>query len=117
MVKRYLDSMEKTTAFKDNLPCEDWLTYFKHRWNDRIRLRKPDVLIKAHALNLNEKTLDSFFCIYHTLLSENGFVDENYSSDRIFNANETGLSMDPNKRKLYFKKPLAGSYILTPISG
>ena len=43
-------------------------------------------------------------------------MDENDSADRIFNADETGLSTDPNKRTLLFKKSLRDSYILTPIS-
>ena len=44
-------------------------------------------------------------------------MDEDDSADRIFNADETGLSTDPNERKLFFKKSLRDSYILTPTSG
>ena len=117
IVKSHLESMEKTTDFKDNLPGEDWLTSFKRRWHGRIRLRQPEAQTKACAPYLNQKTLGSFFPMYHTLLSENGFLGEDDSADRIFNADETGLSTDPDKRKLFFKKSSRDLYILAPTSG
>ena len=61
MVKSYLDNCDrKEERFKNNPPGEDWLISFKRRWQDWVRLRKPEVLTKARAKFLNEETLTSF---------------------------------------------------------
>ena len=58
MVTSYLDNCDKKEErFKNNLPGEDWLISFKRRWQDHVRLRKPEVLTKARAKCLNEETV------------------------------------------------------------
>ena len=117
MVKSYLDNLGKETPFKDNVPGEDWMISFKRRWQNRIRMRKPEVLTKARAENLNEVTLKSFFDMYQKVLSENGFFQSENAADRIFNADESGFATDPNKRKMFFKKSSRDSYLLSPTCG
>ena len=118
MVKFYLDNCDrKEERFKNNIPGEDWLISFKRQWQDRVRLRKPEVLTKARAKCLNEETLTSFFNMYFNALNENGFFNDDNSAQRIFNANETGCSTDPNKCRLFFKRSSKDSYLLTPTCG
>ena len=103
--------------FRNNFPGEDWMTSFKRRLHNRIRLRKPEVLKKAHVQNLNEETLNAFFSMYYNFLSEKGFNHDEDAPYRIFNADELGCSTDPNKWKLFFKKLSKNSYRLTPTCG
>ena len=103
--------------FKDNAPGNDWMISFRRRWGDRIRLRKPELLTKARAENLNQETLGKFFDMFHDVLSAENFFEDPNAADRIFNADETGFATDPNRRKMFFKKSSKDSYLLTPTCG
>ena len=105
MIKIYLDRMGKKTVFnKDNLPDKDWVISFKRHWQDQIHMRKPEVLTKAWAQNLNQQTLDKFFDMLLEILNSNGFHADADVAARIFNANESGFSTDPTHKKMLFKK-------------
>ena len=90
---------------------------FKRRWQDRILLRKPEILTKVRDESINQKTLDNFFDMLHKILNSNGFLVDADAADCIFNADESEFSKDSNQKKIFFKKSSKDIYLLTPTTG
>ncbi|GAB1602582.1 hypothetical protein Ahia01_000537800, partial [Argonauta hians] len=51
MVQTYLDSSEKVTSLKNNIPSKDWLLSFKKRWQHRLVMTWPELLTRATPRN------------------------------------------------------------------
>lgn len=64
----------------------DWLKGFLKR-NPNLAFRKAEATSAARARAFNKPTVDAFFKMYEDVLTRMGFT-----ADRIFNADETGIS-------------------------
>jgi len=73
-----------TTPFKDGIPGNGWVRWFKTR-HPNISLRKAQPLEVARAKGLNSKNVATFYKNLQVLYEENKYEDSH-----IWNADETG---------------------------
>lgn len=69
-----------------------WFDHFMRRHKDRLAIRKPEGTSLARALGFNRESVTNFFN-----LLEAEFEKHSYLPDRIFNVDETGLSVVQTK--------------------
>ncbi|XP_063216887.1 uncharacterized protein LOC134527855 isoform X1 [Bacillus rossius redtenbacheri] len=71
---------------------KDWFHGFMTRNKDKLSIRKPTGTSFSRAKGFNKEEVSAFFD-----LLEKQFEKHNYSADRIFNVDETGLSVVQSK--------------------
>ncbi|GFR90271.1 tigger transposable element-derived protein 6-like protein [Elysia marginata] len=97
-VKEILDLRGASTKSGDGLPGKDWVLSFRKR-HPELSLRTPQALGKERALVCYED-VERWFSDMKTYLDGED-PDLLSSADRLFNADETGFSLNPaNKRVL-----------------
>lgn len=113
IVKSYLDSMDLQTVFKNNIPGDDWLHHFMNRWKDRLTLRNPDYVNNAKVRELTDAVIDGFFQMLTQLVNQLGITD---LPERFYNLNETGLNLDPKKKKAFHHRGIKnGQYVMPSV--
>ncbi|KAI5715791.1 hypothetical protein M8J77_022459 [Diaphorina citri] len=78
--------------FVSDIAGRSWLDHFLDRHKDKISIRKPTGTSFARANGFTEERVGHFFD-----LLESEFEKHNYPPDRIWNVDETGLSVVPSK--------------------
>ncbi len=117
IVKTYLDSLGKTTRFKENIPGEDWLASFSQRWKNRLTTRKPEILTKGRAEGLTNEVVDTFFNMVEQVLKENNLEGAPDLAKRLHNSDEAGLSTNPISKKVFIPKREKNAYLKAPGAG
>ncbi|GAB1602359.1 uncharacterized protein LOC115211605 [Argonauta hians] len=113
IVKSYLDSMELQTVFKNNVPGDDWLHHFMNRWEDRLTLRKPNNVNNLKVRELPDAIIEGFFQMLTQLVNQLGITD---LPERFYNLNETGLNLDPKKKKTFHHRGIKnGQYVMPSV--
>eukprot|EP00058_Branchiostoma_floridae_P018305 XP_002603794.1 hypothetical protein BRAFLDRAFT_86625 [Branchiostoma floridae] len=85
-------------------PSNNWWLSFKKRQG--MLLRKPDPLDRARKDAIDESTINDFFTKYKAVMEKYGLTN---APHRIYNADETGFSLDPQKKKIVTFKSLSGA--------
>ncbi|KAJ4430442.1 hypothetical protein ANN_22658 [Periplaneta americana] len=70
----------------------DWFKRFMQRHNQKLSLRAPTDTSVARAKGFNRESVNKFFSPYEEAIEAN-----NYPPSRIFNVDETGLTVVQNK--------------------
>ena len=84
--------------FHDNKAGKAWLCGFLQR-HQELAIRSPEPTSLARAVGFNKPSVDKFFSLYKEELEKGSFTD-----DRIWNADETGLTVVHVPRKVLAKK-------------
>ncbi|XP_044739994.1 MFS-type transporter clz9-like [Chrysoperla carnea] len=79
-------------SFRNNIAGRAWLDHFLLRHKDKLSIRSPTETSNARAQCFNKEAVDKFFDIL-----EEEFQKHNYPPERIFNVDETGLSIVQSK--------------------
>lgn len=80
------------TPFKSGIAGRYWLKGFLNRHKNVLSMRKPTGTSFARAIGFTKEKLDTFYDIL-----ENVYSEKNYPADRIFNVDESGLSIVQSK--------------------
>ncbi|KAG5877635.1 hypothetical protein JTB14_030033 [Gonioctena quinquepunctata] len=80
------------------LAGEDWLSSFRKR-HPEIALRSPEATSLARAQGFNRQSVAKFFKLLKDITDK-----QNYTSHRIFNVDETGLSTTQSRSSKVFAK-------------
>lgn len=104
MIKTYLDSQKRLTAFKFNLPGKDWMIGFRKRWGNKVMLQCPELKNEHKFTASAAQAVNSFFKIFCTFLTEDNFQSDTNASARIFTVSEIACSVDPKWQQMLFKK-------------
>lgn len=84
------NNIQKT--FKNDVAGRAWLDHFLRRHKDKLSLRRPMGTSYARANGFNREAVKEFFIILEAEMSKT-----NYPPDRIFNVDETGLTIVQSK--------------------
>nr|XP_039272242.1 uncharacterized protein LOC120346542 [Styela clava] len=71
---------------------KDWWSGFRERYGNLITIRKPQPLSIQRAIHLNKPTVNKYFDLLEAVMKENSLFN---SPARIYNMDETGLSLVP----------------------
>ncbi|CAH1259260.1 TIGD2 [Branchiostoma lanceolatum] len=85
-------------------PSNNWWLNFKKR--NGICLRKPDPLDRARKNSIDKATVQDFFTQYQDILDKYGLTN---APHRIYNADETGFTLDPQRKKIVTFKSMSGA--------
>ena len=75
---------------------------------------KPYYMSITRARGLTTDTLDGFFKILDELLTKLGIKDD---PERIFNSDEIGLGSESRNKKMFFRRGVKNSLMITPTEG
>ncbi|XP_066285258.1 uncharacterized protein [Branchiostoma lanceolatum] len=101
---RFSDSTNTAPKFDIRKgPSNKWWLSFKKRRG--LTLRKPDALDRGRKDSVDEEVVSDFFGLYIGELKANGLENKPH---RIYNADETGFTLDPQKKKIVTCKSLNG---------
>lgn len=89
MATDYCKSMGKSVISEKGLSSM-WFYAFMKRWPD-LKLAKPQKLQMSRAKSASREAIDSYFHELGTVLQQNNLLE---SPERIFNIDETGISME-----------------------
>ncbi len=117
IVKTYLDSLGKTTRFKENIPGDDWLASFCQRWKNQLTTRKPEILTNGRAEGLTNEVVDAFFNMVEKLIKENNLEGAPDLAKRLHNCNVADLSTNPVSKKVFIPKLEKNAYLKAPGAG
>lgn len=100
LTRNDIRNMAYQLAVKNNLPNpfgketagKGWLRLFMRRHSDTLSFRRPTGASFARAKGFSKENVQSFFSIL-----TNEYEKHNYSADRIFNVDESGISIVPSK--------------------
>lgn len=81
-----------SNPFNNNIAGRYWLDGFLKRNKDRLSLRKPSGTSFARARGFTKERMNEFYDIL-----EKVYEEKNFTPDRIFNVDETGLSVVQSK--------------------
>ena len=98
------------TKFKDRKPGNDWWLGFLARW-PQVKLCNPQSLPLESAIALNPSVVKNYFDLLHQIMTKYSLLDK---PQRIYNADETAMPMDPKPPKIV---KLVGQDAHTQISG
>lgn len=98
VVQGYFESSGKQNPFPNNCPGRDWMRNFEKRWEKELREQKPEILMKSPAKSLTNQIIHEFFERYENILNKYKLWDQ---SLEIFNADETGLSINQISNQVY----------------
>eukprot|EP00794_Sanderia_malayensis_P019810 gene19810-21750_t len=104
IVKTYLDSLGKTTRFKENIPGDDWLASFCQRWKNQLTTRKQEILTKGRAERLTNEVVDSFFNMVEKVIKDNNLEGAPDLAKKLHNCDEAGLLTNPVSKKVFIPK-------------
>ncbi|XP_069693143.1 tigger transposable element-derived protein 1-like [Periplaneta americana] len=77
---------------KSGIAGKDWLRRFMQRHKDVLAIRKPTGTSHARATGFNREEVHKFFDLLDSL-----FAQHQFSAERVFNVDETGLSVVQSK--------------------
>ena len=99
---------------RGNNPSNEWIYYFR-KWHQRdITIRKPKYMSISLVRGLTTDTLEGFSKIPDELLTKLGIKED---PERIFNVDEIGLGSEPRKKKMFFRRGVKNSLIITLMEG
>lgn len=78
--------------FKQGEAGRSWVDLFLNRHNDQLSLRKPCGTSFSRALGFNEENVGTFFKLLEEIFSK-----QKFPADRIYNVDETGLTIVQSK--------------------
>lgn len=112
LVGQFVSKNDIETPFKDGIPGEDWFLNFKKRHN--LSIRKPEPLEYARKKAATDPfNIYGYFNLLKKVLVELDIEDK---PDRIWNLDESSLSIDPSKSKVVGEKGKSSSRV-TSTSG
>lgn len=112
LVGQYVNTNNLSTPFKDGVPGEDWFLNFKRRHH--LSIRKPESLEYARKKATTDPfVIHGYFDLLKKTLSE---LDLEYKPERIWNLDESNLSIDPSRTRLVGEKGKSSSRV-TSTSG
>ena len=114
IVSTFIQQMDIKSPFKENMPGDEWLNLFQNHWKHCLLQRKPDYVTLACAKGLNEEVLHGFFTMLENLLDTLAIKD---MSERFFNLDETGLSLDPKKKCAFYHRCTKNAQMILPTEG
>ena len=83
-------------TFKQTGPSDKWWRGFRKRCSG-LALRKCDTLDRGRARMANQTVMDGYFKLLRETLEKLGIKD---CPDRLYNCDESGISLDPKKEKV-----------------
>ncbi|CAM1314543.1 Uncharacterised protein r2_g2517 [Pycnogonum litorale] len=81
-----------SNPFSEDMADRAWFDHFMHRHKNRLSLRKPEGTSLARAVGFNKESVMNFFDLLETEYSKH-----NYPPNRIYNVDDTGLSIVQSK--------------------
>ena len=117
IVKTFLDNSQRDTTFIENNPGKDWLIGFKKRWSNQLGMRNSEIISKSHAENLTAEASNKFFEVVRSIYNDKSIFQDANAAKRIYNADKSGFSTNPNQKKMFLKKSCRNAYMITPTSG
>lgn len=78
--------------FRNGIAGRSWLDGFLRRHNDQLSMRRPTGTSFARALGFNKENITEFFNNLESL-----YEKHNFGPHRVFNVDETGLSVVPSR--------------------
>jgi hypothetical protein len=104
---RLAKTMKLKTPFRGGVPGQAWLGGFFAR-NNELVLRKPEKLSNIRARNLNPITLQKYFAVLGTILTD---LNLKNASNRIWNMDETGMLMEHSPSNVCIRKGTRSSRV------
>jgi len=88
----------------------DWCSGFRKRHRNILTIRKPQALSIQRAIHLNKPSVEKYFQILERIMEENNLFGK---PTRIYNVDETGLSLVPGVKKIVGRRGMNGSSQIT----
>ena len=114
IVSPFIQEMDIKSSFKENMPGDERLNLFQNHWKHRLLQRKPEYVTLAFAKGLNGEILNGFFTILESLLDTLAIKG---MSERFFNLDDTGLSLDPKKKCAFYHRGTKNAQTILPTEG
>lgn len=106
LVSKFVSQNDIKTPFKNNIPGSDWFTSFKKRHN--LSIKVPQAVEFSRKKMTDPFVIGDYFKLLKSTLDE---LELNDLPHRIWNLDETSLSMDPTKTKIVGAKGVACSRV------
>jgi len=111
----YLDSGNEVTRFNDNRSRKDWVFDFMKRHKDELSMRTSELFAVAQARGLKD-VLKAFFTMVTNFFNDNEISLTN-DATHIYNLDETGLTLEPIKKKFLHEKGSKDMLRVVPSEG
>jgi hypothetical protein len=105
---------KRSVPWGDEGPGKVFMQNFQRRWYHRIRIRKSELLRTACVKKLTKEVVRDFLS---TLKSIYDKYDLHEHPEKIFNADETGLTTDATSSSCFYKKGTRSAIVLNPTLG
>ncbi|XP_050502477.1 uncharacterized protein LOC126881871 [Diabrotica virgifera virgifera] len=92
-VHKIMKETGRSTVFKDGMPGKTWFAAFLRR-HPEIKKRRAESITKSRAA-VSKADIEKWFNEIENYLKEEGMIDILKYPNRIYNADETGFSLDP----------------------
>lgn len=109
-MQSFLEKSKQKNPFVNNRPGRKWMNLFLKR-HPEISVRHTEILSKARA-SVTEEDIRKWFVDLKQYLTEEGAHDILENPSRIFNMDETGMSLCPKIGKILGEKGEKNQYIL-----
>lgn len=108
-VKIFLDQEERCTNFADNRPGRAWYERFMKKFTDiSVRISEN---VNANRAKVSEVGIRQWFLKISTYLEKEGLLS--IDASRVFNTDETPLTLNPKPQKVLAKKGCKDVYRIT----
>lgn len=107
-VQKILRHLQRPNPFKDDRPGETWYKSFLNR-NPAVRLKHAEIISKARAA-VTETSIRAWFAELRSYLEDEQALDVLMDPSRIFNLDETGVSMCPKSGKVLSDRKQKNTY-------
>ena len=112
IVEGYVTQLDRPSPFINGRPGRKFLTGFERRHNtDQIRLRTPEHLAMNRAQALSTDNVQQWFDLLEYYLTEFGLKAH---PEFCFNLDETALTGQPSKGKVYVNASNKNAYVIIP---